>query len=155
LAFAAGSRPEAAPVLALALAGSFAAALADTFGTELGSLYGRSPFLISRGKRVTAGTRGAVSLPGLAGGLFGAGLVGTAGAVGGLFGFRLVAVVALAGLLGSIAESLLIDLSARRGISVDHEFCNGFNTLVGAAVALEVSISLAIGRVYVPFAGHP
>ena len=151
LAFAAGRGP--APILATALAGSFAAALADTFGTELGTLFGRRPFLLSRGKRVAAGTRGAVSLPGLLGGLLGAFLVGAAGAAGGLYPARLLWVVALAGLLGSLAESVLIDGSARLGIDADHEFCNAFNTLVGAAAALEIAVSLALGRVYFPFSG--
>lgn len=153
LAFAAGSRAAAAPILALAISGAFAAALADTFGTELGTLYGRAPFLISRGRRVAPGTRGAVSLAGLLGGLLGAALVGAVGAAAGLYAARLVWIVVLAGLIGSVAESLLIDLSARSGVSADHEFCNAFNTLVGAAAAVEIAASLALGRAYFPFSG--
>jgi uncharacterized protein (TIGR00297 family) len=153
LACAMGSRVTAfpEPILALALAGSFAAALADTFGTELGTLYGRRPFLFSRWKRVEPGTRGAVSLAGIAGGLIGALLIGATGAAAGLYSFRLVGIVVLAGLLGSLAESALIDGSARAGISADHEFCNAFNTFVGACIAFESAASLAIGRLYLPF----
>jgi len=150
LAFAA-SRSPAAPILALAISGAFAAALADTFGTELGTLYGRSPFLISRGRRVAPGTRGAISPAGLLGGLLGAALVGAVGAAAGLYNARFVGIVVLAGILGSVAESLLIDLSARSGISADHEFCNAFNTLVGAAAAVEIAASIALGAVYLPF----
>jgi uncharacterized protein (TIGR00297 family) len=135
----------------VAFAGSFAAALADTFGTELGSLYGRRPFLVSRGKRVVPGTRGAISFAGLAGGVLGAGLIGGVGAASGLYPVRFLGLVVLAGILGSVVESVLIDLSARGGISVDHEFCNAFNTFVGAAAAFEIAASLAIGRLYVPF----
>jgi uncharacterized protein (TIGR00297 family) len=141
------------PVLALALSGAFAAALADTFGTELGTLYGRRPFLLSRMTGVPPGTRGAVSLPGLAGCLLGALLIAAVGAASGLFSIRLLWIVGLAGLLGSLAESVLIDYSARAGISADHEFCNAFNTFVGAGVALEISATLALGRLYVPFSG--
>jgi uncharacterized protein (TIGR00297 family) len=139
------------PVLPLALAGSFAAALADTFGTELGTLFGRRPFLLSAMKRVPPGTRGAVSGAGILGGVLGALLVGAAGAASGLYEFRWIGIVAAAGIAGSLAESLLIDFAARRGVAVDHEFCNAFNTLVGAAVAWEIAASVALGRLYVPF----
>ncbi|HWC65324.1 MAG TPA: DUF92 domain-containing protein [Thermoanaerobaculia bacterium] len=153
LALAMRSRVVAAsaPVLPLALAGSFAAALADTFGTELGTLWGKRPFLLSRMKPVPPGTRGAVSGAGLLGGVLGAALVAAAGAAAGLYPFRFAAVVVAAGLAGSVAESLLIDLAARRGARVDHEFCNAFNTAVGAAVAWEIAASIALGRLYVPF----
>src|SRR6185369_3720259 len=100
---------------------------------------------------VPPGTRGAVSLAGLLGGVLGALLVGAAGAAGGLYGFRWIAVVVAAGVAGSLAESLLIDLAARRGVRVDHEFCNAFNTLVGASIAWEIAASIALGRVYIPF----
>ncbi|MGH9441707.1 MAG: DUF92 domain-containing protein [Thermoanaerobaculia bacterium] len=155
LSFAMGSRAraEAIPILAVALAGAFAAALADTFGTELGTLYGRRPFLFSRMRTVRPGTRGAVSIQGIGGGLLGAFLIAAAGAAAGLLPVRLAWIVALAGLLGSLAESFLIDLSARAGISADHEFCNAFNTLVGAAVAFELAACLDLGRIYLPFAG--
>jgi len=153
LAFAIGSRTHASsvPVLPLALAGSFAAALADTFGTELGTLLGRRPFLLSRMRAVPPGTRGAVSGAGILGGILGAGLVAATGAATGLYPFALLWVVIAAGIAGSLAESVLIDVAARSGISVDHEFCNAFNTIVGAAVAGELAASIALGRLYVPF----
>jgi uncharacterized protein (TIGR00297 family) len=153
LAFAMASRVSAAsvPVLPLALAASLAAALADTFGTELGTLFGRRPLLLSAMKRVPPGTRGAVSGAGVLGGALGAALVAAAGAAGGLYALRWAWIVAAAGIAGSLAESLLIDLAGRRGVAVDHEFCNAFNTLVGAAVAWEIAASIALGRAYVPF----
>jgi uncharacterized protein (TIGR00297 family) len=153
IAYASGSRVHAfsVPLLALSISGAFAAALADTFGTELGTLWGRKPFLMSRGTRVTPGTRGAISLAGVAGGLAGALLVAAAGAATGFHPVSWAWLVVLAGIFGSLAESALIDLSARRGIAVDHEFCNAFNTFAGAALAFEVAASLALGRLYVPF----
>ncbi len=155
LAFAIGGGVTAAstPILTLALAGSFAAALADTFGTELGTLYGRRPFLFSSWSRVPPGTRGAVSGAGIAGGLLGATLIGVTASAAGLFPVRFVWIVLVAGLVGSLAESFLIDGSGRFGISVDHDFCNAFNTFVGACVALELAASLALGRPYIPFSG--
>ena len=142
---------------AFALAGSFAAALADTFGTEFGTLFGKSPVLVSRLKRVPPGTRGAVSLPGVLGGILGAALVAAAAlrwlstapsAPGPVVSFLLIV---LAGTAGSLAESVLIDFCARRGISLDHDFCNAFNTWVGAVAAVEIVTSLAMRRPYIPF----
>jgi uncharacterized membrane protein len=77
--------------------------------------------------------------------------VAATGAATGLYPFALLWIVVAAGIAGSLAESVLIDVSARRGISVDHEFCNAFNTLVGAAVAGEIAASIALGRAYIPF----
>ena len=53
-------------------AGSLAAATADTWSTELGTRFGRSPVLISTGRPVAPGTSGAVTVVGTAGGIAGA-----------------------------------------------------------------------------------
>ena len=63
----------------------------------------------------------------------------------------LVPAIGFAGVAGSLAESALADLGGRRGFRLDHEFSNALNTLVGAAVAAEIALSLAKGGLYVPF----
>jgi uncharacterized membrane protein len=98
-----------------------------------------------------AGAPGAVSGPGTLAGLAGAALLGAAAALLGLLPASRIWVVALAGLLGSLAESALFDLGARRGFDPDHEFANAFNTFVGAAAALEIALSLDARRLYIPF----
>jgi len=135
----------------IALAAALAAALADTLGTEIGALYGRRAFSLFDLTKRGAGTPGAVSGPGTLAGLAGAALLGAAAALLGLLPASRIWVVALAGLLGSLAESALFDLGARRGFDLDHEFANAFNTFVGAAAALEIALSLDARRLYIPF----
>jgi len=151
LLVAGGSRdPLPAAVLA-AVAGSFAAALADTLGTEVGSLADRRPVSLLSLAPVPPGTPGAVSLAGTAAGAAGALLVGALAWALGMVSPALVPAIGLAGVAGSLAESALADLSRRRGFRVDHEFSNALNTFVGAAVAAEIALSLAKGGLYVPF----
>ncbi len=138
----------------VAFAAALAAALADTLGTEIGGLYGRRPFSITRWARVPAGWPGAVSAPGIAAGAAGAALLGAAGFFLGLFPASAIAVVAVAGLAGSLAESLVLDLARSRGLRLDHDFANAFNTLAGALVALEIAISLETRSLFLPVAGR-
>jgi uncharacterized protein (TIGR00297 family) len=134
-----------------AVAGAFAAALADTLGTEVGSLAGRRPVSLVSFAAVPPGTPGAVSWPGTAAGAAGALLIGLAAWTFGLVPLHLVPAIGIAGVAGSFTESLLADLGARRGFRLDHDFSNALNTFVGAAVAAEVALSLAKGSLYVPF----
>jgi uncharacterized protein (TIGR00297 family) len=138
-----GARP-------VAFAAALAAALADTLGTEVGGLFGRRPFSLLRWESRTVGDAGAVSWPGLAAGLGGAALVGAVGAITGFLGAASVAVVAAAGLAGSLAESVVLDLGRRRGVALDHDFANAFNTLAGALVALEIAASIEIRGLFIP-----
>lgn len=82
-------------------AGALAAAAADTWGTEIGTLAGRSPRLITTGREVPAGTSGAVTVVGLlatlAGALFIAGVV---------LAVRWPAHVAVAAMVGGLAGAL-------------------------------------------------
>ena len=59
-------------LLKLGFAASFAAKLADTFGSEIGKRYGKNTFLITNLKKVRKGTEGAISLEGTIASLFGA-----------------------------------------------------------------------------------
>ena len=136
-----------------ALAAAFAAALADTLGTEIGSLYGRRPFSPLTGTPLSTGTRGAVSWPGLGAGLLGSALLAAIAAWVGLIPFSDLWVVTVAGFLGSGAESLVSDLGRRRGFSLEHGFANAFNTLAGALFAFEILLSRATGSLYLPVGG--
>ena len=137
----------------VAFVAALAAALADTLGTEVGSLFGRRPFSLVRWERRSVGDPGAVSWPGLAAGLLGAAAVGTVAALTGLLPAGSVAVVAAAGLAGSLAESVVLDLGGRRGVTLDHDFANAFNTAAGALVALEIVASIQSRGFYLPMGG--
>jgi len=84
---------------------------------------------------VPPGTEGAVSLEGTLAGLGGALAVAAVGVATGLFGWRAALVVAVAGLLGSLAESLLGTVAEKRGW-MDNNLLNAANTAIGALVAV-------------------
>ena len=124
-----------------AFVAAFAAALADTLGTEVGTLYGRRAFSPLTFRPVPAGTPGAISLAGTAASLAGAALIGLAGWRLGLVERSLLAVTIAGGFLGALAESVVTTLVARFGSRLDHEFGNALNTLVGALLAIRLGAS--------------
>jgi uncharacterized protein (TIGR00297 family) len=126
-------------VRTVAFVGSFAAALADTLATEVGTLFGRRPVSPLTLRPVPAGTPGAVSLPGTAASLAGAVVLALVGAGLGLIPSGLVLAAAAGGFLGALAESVLAAMGRRFLFRLDHEFANAFNTFVGAMIALRLS----------------
>jgi uncharacterized protein (TIGR00297 family) len=134
LAVLAGMAPPGPrDLLALAYAAAVATAAADTCSSEVGKAYGRRTFLITSLRPVPPGTEGAVSLEGTLGGFFGALAVGATGVVTGLFAWPAALLVAVAGLLGSLAESVLGTVAERRGW-MDNNLLNAANTAIGALV---------------------
>jgi uncharacterized protein (TIGR00297 family) len=101
----------------------------------VGKAYGRRTFLITSLRPVPAGTEGGVSLEGTLGGLLAASIVAAAGAALRVYAWPLAAVVTLAGLLGSLAESLIGPVAERRGY-VDNHLLNALNTAIGAGFAV-------------------
>ena len=79
--------------------------------------------------------------------------MGAVGVLAGLLPAADIAVVAAAGIAGSLAESLALDLGRTSGVRLDHEFANAFNTLVGALVAIEIVLSLERHGLFLPVAG--
>ena len=138
LALMAALDPGAAAVYAIAYAAAVATAAADTCSSEVGKAYGRRTFLITTFRPVPPGTEGAVSLEGTLGGLAGGALVAAVGAAAGLYGWGIAALVALAGLLGSLAESVIGTVAERRGW-LDNDLLNALNTAIGAALAVALA----------------
>ena len=122
-------------LLVLAYAGAVATAAADTCSSEVGKAYGRRTFLITSLRAVPPGTEGAVSLEGTLGGLLGALIVAAVGAALGVYSWPLAALVTLAGLLGSLAESVIGTVAERRGW-LDNNLLNALNTAIGAGFAV-------------------
>jgi uncharacterized protein (TIGR00297 family) len=121
--------------LVLACSGGWAPPAADTCSSEVGKAYGRRTFLITSLRPVPPGTEGAISLEGTLGGLLGAAIVAAAGAALGVYSWPLAALVALAGLLGSLAESVIGTVAERRGW-LDNNLLNALNTAIGAGLAV-------------------
>lgn len=87
-------------------AGALAAATADTWGTEIGTLANASPRLITSWRSVPAGTSGAVTLLGLAGSAAGALLIALAAWLLRWPG-EAVAAALVGGVAGALVDSLL------------------------------------------------
>ena len=101
----------------LTVAASLAAATADTWATEIGATSSARPRLIVSRRPVVAGTSGAVTTRGLSGALAGAGLLGlTTVAVSKTWphAWRNGGVVLLAGMAGSLMDSVLGELVQER-----------------------------------------
>jgi uncharacterized protein (TIGR00297 family) len=136
LALLAGfSAPDDRYLFTLAYAAAVATAGADTCSSEVGKAYGRRTFLITTLRPVPPGTEGAISAEGTFAGLAGAMVIATVGAAGGLYGPGAAAMVATAGLLGTLAESVLGTVAEKRGW-LDNDLLNAVNTAIGAALVV-------------------
>ena len=98
------------PMLYWGFVGSFAAAAADTWGTEIGTAFRRPTRLLAVGPRVPSGTSGGMSVPGTLGAALGAVVVVASAVAAGAPGERqleLAAGVACGGLLAAVLDSAL------------------------------------------------
>jgi uncharacterized protein (TIGR00297 family) len=125
---------ELRAVCTLAYAAAVATAAADTCSSEVGKAYGERTIVVTTRQPVPPGTEGGVSLAGTLAGAAAAVLVGAMGPVGRLYAWTLVPIVALAGVLGSLAESVLGAVAERRGW-MGNDVLNALNTAFGAAIA--------------------
>ena len=137
LALLIGAGVEARALLLVGFSASFAAKLADTFGSEIGKRWGRRPVLITTLRPVPPGTEGAISLAGT--------LASAAGSVVMtlvLWQLRLLPsisislLVMLIGLLATLAESLLGALAQDRISWLSNELVNALQTLLAAVMAM-------------------
>lgn len=124
------------PYFQLFYTAAFATALADTVATELGQLYGKTPFMPTTFRAVKPGTVGAISAEGT---LFGMG----ASLVFAVFAFA-VGVIPLHGIpavtigawAGSFLESYIGSRWTDEGVEISNEWMNLLNTMMGGTMAV-------------------
>ena len=140
LAVAAALAPAAAPLLLLGFAASFAAKLADTFGSEIGKRWGRHTVLITTLRPVAPGTEGAISLEGTTASLLGSALMAALMlALGLLAGSGTWLLVTLVGLAATLIESLIGASAQQRWGWLSNELVNGLQTAIAALLAMAFS----------------
>lgn len=128
--------------LGVALFAAFATAASDTLGSEIGQLYGRTPFLPTTFRRVPPGTEGAVSVEGTLAGVVGSLLLGAVGLAAGLYGLLGLAAVAIGAFVGTAVESYVGAVWGQEA-RIGNEAMNFLNTVVGAVAAGLVFLLMA------------
>ena len=109
------------PVAAAAFAGAFATAAADTFGTELGTIFGGTPRSIAGFRAIARGLSGGVTAAGTLAEIAGAVLVAIVAA---LLGIAAWWIVAVGGIAGAFADSVTgATLQTLRYCSRCERFC--------------------------------
>jgi uncharacterized protein (TIGR00297 family) len=130
------------PLLLVGFAASFAAKLADTFGSEIGKRWGRTTVLITSLRPVPRGTEGAISLEGTAASLAGGTVMAACcWALGLLADGRAWALVSAVALLATLLESLIGATLQRRWRWLSNELVNGLQTLIAALLAIALSLA--------------
>ena len=133
LLIAAGLEPK--PWLLSAFAASFAAKLADTFGSEIGKRWGRTPRLITTLRRVDPGTEGAISMEGTLASAVGSLLMAVVmWALALLPSLSWMWLVAVVGLVATLAESVLGAVAQTRLSWMSNELVNALQTSFAAVL---------------------
>lgn len=130
--------PAQTHVLQVMMAGSLAAATADTLSSELGTIYGKRFYNIISFKKDQRGLDGVVSLEGTLIGIGGAGLIALVYTIG--FGWSTAFCrIMLAGFIGNLADSVLGATLERKQV-IGNNLVNFLNTAIGTLVCLALSV---------------
>ncbi len=120
----------------IGFAASFAAKLADTFGSEIGKRYGKDTYLITSLKKVERGTEGGISFEGtlasLLGSIFMAFIMLRLSLISTKFHFIIVAV---SGFLATLSESIIGERFQNK-YKLSNEIVNAIQTSIASVFAI-------------------
>jgi uncharacterized protein (TIGR00297 family) len=145
LALLVGAGVGSSPLLMVGFAASFAAKLADTFGSEIGKRWGRTTVLITTFRRVPPGTEGAVSLEGTLASAAGSALMTLIAALLGLLVMAPVALLVVGvGFFATLIESVIGAVAQRRLPWLSNELVNAIQTAIAALLAMAGAVLLQL-----------
>ena len=127
---------------AVAMVAAFATAAADTAASEIGQAYGRRHYLVTTFRPVSPGTEGAVSLAGAIAGALASAILALSAWGAGMISVSSSVVVVIAAFAGTTLESYVAAIGGASG-TTRHHLLNFANTLVGAVVALLLTLAFS------------
>ena len=131
-------------ILEVAFAASFAAKLADTFGSEIGKRFGRNTFLITTLQKVKKGTEGGISLEGTIASLFGSSLMSYFMLLLGIISTKNhFFIVLFSGFLATLAESI-IGARYQEKYHLSNEFVNFIQTTLSSIISIVLFLYILI-----------
>jgi uncharacterized protein (TIGR00297 family) len=131
--------PDFSEPLLIGTMAALAEAAADTVASELGEATARGAYMITDFRDVPIGTNGAISVEGTISGCVAASIVAWVGATCGLVDWRWTPVIALAGVGGSLLDSLLGATWENSG-KLGNDSVNFLSTVFAADAALIVAM---------------
>jgi len=127
-------------LLFMGFAASFAAKLADTFGSEIGKRWGKNTILITTFEPVSAGTEGAISLQGTLASIFGSFLMSV---VMVLLGFiptlSSFLIVFICGVVATLLESVLGAVAQDKTKWLTNELINFLQTSLASILTIIIA----------------
>ena len=130
-------------VLLAGFAASFAAKLADTFGSELGKTWGSKTILITNLKPVAPGTDGGISLEGTIASVVGSVLMTLAMVTLSLINSsQIILIVISAGIIATLLESVIGALFQNRFNFLSNELINFIQTTFASISAIVLAYAL-------------
>ena len=131
-------------ILEVAFAASFAAKLADTFGSEIGKRFGSNTFLITTFQKVKKGTEGGISLEGTLASLCGSFLMSYFMLMLGIISTKnQLLIVLISGFIATIAESI-IGAKFQEKYHLSNEFVNFIQTTLSSLISIVLFLSILI-----------
>ena len=131
-------------ILEVAFAASFAAKLADTFGSEIGKRFGSNTFLITTLQKVKKGTEGGISLEGTFASLLGSCLMSYFMLLFGIISTKgHFFIVLISGFIATLAESI-IGARYQEKYHLSNEFVNFIQTTLSSIISIFLYLAILL-----------